>query len=257
MLQNLDVFDADAVIVDLEDSVVEYDKDAARTLIHHLLTQNNYPSLDVFVRLNDTLTTHFLEDLQYLNGTNISGFVLPKASIESVAYCAQHTTKPLIPIIESPTAVLDARQIAQHDQVIGLLLGAEDLSKEMNITRSKDGLEIHHVRSHIALVCHAYHIEAIDTPWIHKEDEDGLLQDTILAKQLGFTAKSSIHPNHVSTINSVFTPSKQDIIEAKRIVTKADEHQKGAFSLDGKMVDAPIIEKARKLLEKAKKYNAL
>jgi citrate lyase subunit beta/citryl-CoA lyase len=257
MLQNLDVFNADCVIVDLEDSVIEYEKDAARILIHHLLTQNNYPNIDVFVRLNDIETPHFVEDLHYLNTVDVSGYVLPKASIQALQECSKHTDKPFIPIIESPRAVLDARELASHPQVIGLLLGAEDLTKELNIDRTKQGHEIEYTRSHIAMVCHAYQIEAIDTPWIHKDDEDGLYRDTHHAKSLGFTAKSCIHPNHVSTINTVFTPSKKDILQAKRIVQKASEHGKGAFSLDGKMVDAPIIEKAKKLLKKAQKYNAL
>ena len=84
---------------------------------------------------------------------------------------------------------------------------------------------------------------------------EGLLVDSENALNLGFTSKSSIHPNQVDIINTVFAPSLDEITEARRIIKKSEETNKGAFSLDGKMIDMPIIEKAKKVLEKAKKYN--
>jgi len=254
MIQNLDVFESDAVILDLEDSVVHYDKDAARTLVKNFI-KHVQPHIDIYIRINDIQSPYFEDDIASIQDLNIRGIVLPKASIEAVKLLSTKTTKDIIPIIESPLAVLDARDIISHKHVTAVLLGAEDCTKEMNITRTAQGLEIDYMRHYIALVAHAYHKEAIDTPWIHKDDETGLLQDTTYAKSIGFTAKSAIHPNHVATINKVFTPSEKEIFEAKRIVKKAEDTNKGAFLLDGKMVDAPIIEKAQKLLQLARKYH--
>ncbi len=257
MVQTLDVFESDAVILDLEDSVVYYEKDAARILVSQFLQQIQPHDVDVYVRINDINSEHWIADVTMLDKVGITGFVVPKASVEALHAIQKHTNKPLIPIIESPLAVLDAREIARHPQVRGLLLGAEDLTKEMNIDRTKQGLEIEYVRHHVALVCHAMQIEAIDTPWTDKDDIDGLHQDTLGAAAIGFTAKAAIHPNHVNVINDVFTPSKEAIRQAQRIVQKATETNKGAFSMDGKMIDLPIIEKAKKVLEKAEKYQLL
>lgn len=257
MIQNFDVFDSDAVILDLEDSVVDYEKDAARILVEQFLRCVQPQHVDVFIRINDPSSPHFMDDVKQLSTTEICGFVLPKASKASIQQLSHYTDKPIIPIIESPLAVLESKEMAQHPQVQGLLLGAEDYSKEMNITRTPGGLEIEYVRQYLAIVCHAYDIEAIDTPWIDKEDDVGLEADITNAKQFGFTGKAAIHPNHIERINTLFTPSQASINEAMRIVKKAEETGKGAFSLDGKMVDRPIIEKAKKLLQLAQEYNII
>ena len=151
--------------------------------------------------------------------------------------------------------MLNAEKIAQCKNVSGLLLGAEDFTKELGINRTLQGTEILYARSYIAVVSNAYGIESIDTPFTNKDDEIGLREDTINAKNLGFTAKSLIHPNQVDIVNEVFSPTVSEIFEARRIIKKSEESNKGAFSLDGKMVDLPIIEKAKKVMEKAKKYN--
>ena len=257
MIQQMDVFEADAIILDLEDSVLHYDKDAARVLIKNYLDQIKDHEVELFVRLNDIDSLYFEEDIKTLHNLPLTGLVLPKASSEAVRFMAELTDHKILPIIESPMAVLDARIIAKHPNVIGLLLGAEDLTKDMGIHRTPAGREIDYPRAHVAMVCHAYGKEAVDTPWVAKDDLDGLNKDATNAKALGFTGKAVIHPNHVDCVNQVFVPSKDEILQAKRIVQKAEESVKGAFTLDGKMIDIPIIEKAKKLLLIAKRYQLL
>ena len=257
MLQNLDVFESDCVIIDFEDSVMSYDKDAARILVRNFLEKYNFDNMKVFIRINDSESPHFLEDVKATNDLNITGYVLPKALPNSVEQLNLITDKQIIPIIESPMAVLRAEDIANKPNIRGILLGAEDLTKELGINRTLEATEILFTRSRLVLIANAYGIESIDTPFTSKDSEEDLLIDCNNAKHLGFTSKSSIHPNHVDTINTVFAPSEDEIFESQRIVAKAKELNKGAFSLDGKMVDLPIIEKAEKLLEKAKKYNLL
>ena len=255
MIQNLDVFESDSIIIDLEDSVILNDKDAARILVSNFLEKYQFENTDIYIRINSEDSLYFMEDVKITNDLPIKGYVLPKAMPLSVDRLSELTDKAIIPIIESPKAFLQAEEIASKKQVTALLLGAEDFTKELGINRTVLGTEILYVRSRLAIICNAYQIDCIDTPFTMKDNPEGLLQDCNNAKNLGLTSKCSIHPNHVDTINSVFAPNQEEIIQSLRIVTKADKEQKGAFSLDGKMVDAPIIEKAKKVLEKAKKYN--
>ncbi len=255
MIQNLDVFESDAVIIDFEDSVTSYDKDSARILIKNFLKKYSYKDIDLYIRINSYDSLYFLEDVKATKDLDINGYVLPKASVKAIEELNKLSSKAIIPIIESPMALLEAKEIADQENVTALLLGAEDYTKELGINRTLLGTEILYVRSFIAIVARAYNIDSIDTPYTNKEDEVGLKEDSLNAKNLGFTSKSSIHPNQVDIINQVFSPSKEEITEAKRIVKKALDNTKGAFSLDGKMIDLPIIEKAKNLLDKAKKYN--
>ncbi len=256
MIQNLDVFESDSVIIDFEDSVINYDKDAARILINNFLNKFSFKEFEIYIRINDALNSNFLKDVEATIDLDITGYVLPKASIDAINKLnTLIKDKKVIPIIESPLALLKAEEIAQCQNVSGLLLGAEDYTKELGITRTLKGTEILYARSYIAIICNAYGIEAIDTPYTLKDDEVGLKEDSINSKNLGFTGKSLIHPNQVDIVNDVFSPSSSEIFEAKRIIKKSEETNKGAFSLDGKMIDLPIIEKAKKVLEKAKKYN--
>lgn len=257
MIQQAEVFESDAVILDLEDSVLHYDKDAARDLVKNFVQAFNLETTNVYIRLNDINSPFFSDDIHQLDKLKFHGYVMPKATVEGLRRITSYTSKSIVPIIESPLAVLEAKDMAMHPQVTGLLLGAEDLTKEMSIDRTRQGHEIDYARMHIAMVCHAYQKEAIDTPWVHKDDLEGLERDATYAKKLGFTAKALIHPNHVDTVNHIFVPSQEELEQAKRIVQKASISGKGAFTLDGQMIDAPIIEKAKKLLAIAKRYDVL
>ncbi len=254
MIQSHDVYDSDAVILDLEDSVAVYDKDAARELVRSFLAAHR-GNVEVFVRINDVDSGHFHRDVSAVDDLAINGYVLPKANPQAIDALAKACNHPILPIIEDPQAVLDAYAIVRHPQVKGAILGAEDLTKEMMIERTSDGIEIHHVRSHLALVCHALQKPFIDTPWTVVDDLDGLAKDASLARSLGATGKAAIHPNHVALINDLFGPSESAIRDAERILAKASETGKGAFRLDGKMIDEPIVEKARRLIAAAARYN--
>lgn len=257
MLQNLDVFDADTVIIDFEDSVVSFEKDAARILVRNFLEKFDFTTTEIYIRINDATSEFFTDDVAATNDLNITGYVLPKALPLHIQKLNKLTSKLIIPIIETSMAVLRMEEIAKLPNVSGLLLGAEDLTKELNISRTLEGTEILYTRSKLVLIASAYHIDSIDTPWVDKDNLEGLTEDTQHAKKLGFTSKCAIHPNHIDIINTAFTPNETEILDAKRIIKKALESSKGAFSLDGKMVDLPIIEKAKNIIEKAKKYNLL
>lgn len=124
MIQNLDVFESDSVIIDFEDSVISYDKDAARILINNFLNKFSFKEFDIYIRINDYLNPNFLKDVLATKDLNIKGYVLPKASLEAIDELNKHIkNKLIIPIIESPKALLTAEKIATAKNVSALLLG--------------------------------------------------------------------------------------------------------------------------------------
>jgi len=271
MLQNADIFGADAVIFDLEDAVSVTEKDAARRLMSSFFSTLNNPPYEVFVRINSVSSPLGAEDLNLIMSQHIDGIVLPKATSKDIKELtklletfenARRITKKIkiIPIVETAKAVLEINALAQLPRVVGLLLGAEDLTGDMEIERTKQGHEIEYPRAKMAYACKAFGIDAIDTPFTDVTDEAGLLIDAQTALGLGMKAKCAIHPNQIDTINSVFSPSVQAIDYARRIIEASIEAEKrhlGVFSLDGKMVDKPVIDRAKKLIEKARHFGLL
>lgn len=265
MLQSSDVFEADAVIFDLEDAVSGTEKDSTRFLVTSYL-KNYSPSLEVIVRINGFDTPFYLEDLKALFMLdNLNTIMLPKARVEDLLQLSEMIKNnkkdiKIIPIIEQAISLIEVDQIAKMELVDGILLGAEDFTKDLEVTRTKEGVEIFYARNRIVTACKAYKIDAIDTPFTDTTDNVGLTKDTRFAKSIGMNAKSAIHPNQIETINQIFTPTTKEVDYAKRVLMARDEafaKGLGVFSLDGKMVDKPVIERAEKVLEKAKKFGVL
>lgn len=271
MLQNADVFGADAVIFDLEDAVNVTEKDNARNLMHYYLKSHTSLPMEVVVRINGLDTDYYLEDLKMIVSDSIDTIMLPKAKVKELKELDSILTKlekerkltkkiKIIPIIELAQSVLQVEEIASLNRVDGILLGAEDLTSDMEVARTKQGKEIEYARCRVAMACKAYQIDAIDTPFTDVNDPEGLRIDALNAQVLAMNAKSAIHPNQIDTINEVFLPAPKLIQWAKRVKMASDEALArgiGVFSLDGKMVDKPVIERALKILAKAEKFNAL
>lgn len=266
MLQNANVFKADSVIFDLEDAVGVTQKDSARILLKNFLATFCL-DLEVIIRINDLDTPYYMDDLNTVLSDNVDTIMLPKANVKQLRRLAEILSTlekaknlkkkiKIIPIIELATSVLEVDEIVKCERVDGVLLGAEDLSSDMEFERTLTGDEIFYPRAKIAYACKAHLIDAIDTPFTDVHNLDGLLKDSLRAKNLGMNAKSAIHPNQVSLINKTFSPTQKQIETALKIELAAKSN-KGVFSLDGKMVDKPIIERSKKVLEKARKYDLL
>ena len=271
MLQNADVFGSDAVIFDLEDAVNVTEKDNARNLIHYYLETHTFLPMEVVIRINGLDTDYYLDDLDKVVSDSIDTIMLPKAKVQEVKELDAILSKlekernlkktiKIIPIIELAQSVLQVEEIASLNRVDGILLGAEDLSSDMEVARTKEGREIEYARCRVAMACKAYQIDAIDTPFTDVNDPVGLRIDAQNAQTFAMNAKSAIHPNQIDTINDVFLPAPKLINWAKRVKAASDDALArgiGVFSLDGKMVDKPVIERALKILAKAEKFNAL
>ena len=270
MLSNCDVFESDTVIIDLEDAVSSTEKDSARNLVTSYINTHKIKN-EIMIRINGFDTPFYQDDLSSIVSDNIDSIMLPKARIDDVKKLDEILSKfekerkmkkhiAIVPIIEAAISLIEVDVIASLSRVNGILLGAEDFTKDLEVKRTKEGKEILYARSRIIVACKAYKIDAIDTPFTDTLDMDGLVKDVNYVKELGMNAKSAIHPNQIEAINNAFTPTKQEIEYAQRVLIARDEAFSkglGVFSLDGKMVDAPVIARAETVIKKATKFGVL
>ena len=270
MLSNCDVFESDTVIIDLEDAVSSTEKDSARNLVTSYINTHKIAN-EVMIRINGFDTPFYRDDLDSIVSDNIDSIMLPKARVNDLVELDKILSKyekerkmkkhiAVVPIIEAAISLIEVEDIASSPRVNGILLGAEDFTKDLEVKRTKEGNEIFYARCRIIVACKAYKIDAIDTPFTDTVDMDGLVKDVNYVKSLGMNAKSAIHPNQIEAINTAFTPTKSEIDYAKRVLLARDEafsKSLGVFSLDGKMVDAPVIARAETVIKKAEKYGVL
>lgn len=264
MIQNADVFGADSVIIDLEDAVGTMEKDSSRLLVRNALMNLKLGNVETVVRINGMDTQEGLEDINALLMAKPDGIMVPKATAEyirRVHEMIKNTDIVLFPIIEGAYSLETVADVIKaSDRIKGVLFGAEDFTADMGIKRTKKGSEIFYARNRIAAVCKAFGVDAIDTPFTDTNDEEGLEKDTLVGKSLGMTGKAAINPRQIEIINRVYSPTKKEIDEAMKIINaaeKAAREGKGVISLKGKMIDAPIISRAEKVVEIAKQADLI
>jgi citrate lyase subunit beta/citryl-CoA lyase len=263
---------ADVIIYDLEDAVPLQEKEKARDMVTHAL-RNNRGKVQ-FVRVNDPSTPYFLDDVCAVAGPDLAGIVLPKAASKehvSLADCLlakrenQHGLQTgateVVPLIESALGLYHAFEIASaNSRVKRLAFGSVDYTLDIGAQLTKEGTEILFARSQLVVVSRAAGIEApIDAVYIHLDDSEGLAVDAKLARQLGFQGKLVIHPHQIEVVNDVFSPTEEEIEEAKRIAAAFDEAVASGFAavqVGGKMVDYPVAERAKRILGQGKAKNA-
>lgn len=269
MLLNADIHQSDAVILDLEDAVAPGEKDAARMLVRNAIQSLDYGKTEIIVRVNPLDTDYIRGDLEAI--VPLKPDLIMPTKVSDAEYIRQVDqmmnkieekhgipvgTVGLIPLLETAEGIENAYSIAKSSKrVKALFLGAEDLSTDLQAIRSKKSDEILYARGRIVLAARAAGVEVYDTPFTDVNDDEGLLQDATFARSIGFTGKASISPRHVSAINEVFSPSLEDITYAQEVMEAIEEGKrqgKGAVSLRGKMIDKPIVDRARKVLEAAR-----
>ena len=268
MLINAGCLGADAVIFDLEDAVSPAEKDAARILVRNTMRYMEL-SCERIVRINSVDTDFWREDINAILPERPNSVLLPKtasaADIVAVDEYISDVEKSLgievgsvgiIALIETALGVENAFAIATASKrVKGLFLGAEDLTADLQCKRTKGGREIEYARTRLVVAARAAGVDVYDTPFTDVNDDEGIVIDTELAKALGFTGKASISPRHVDVINSVFSPSVDEIDYAYEVIDairRAKAEGKGAISLRGKMIDAPIVARAERTVAMAR-----
>ena len=265
-------FSSDVVVPDLEDSVPNAEKDDAREKVAGIVKEFTQNGLRVIPRINSLSSGYGKQDLQALIGPNIWGINVGKTdrpediveldsiitNLEHGAHISNGTIK-LIPYIESAMALINAYLIGvASPRVIGLAFGAEDFTKDMGIERTDTGQEIDYPRYVVAVAARAANVMAFDTPNVNFRDAIGLELDIRKAISVGYTGKFAIHPSQIEPINRLFVPSQNQVLQAKRIVEAAEKAElegKGATTLDGRMIDVPIVERAKKLLAKLETHD--
>ena len=265
MLQNGGVFGADSIILDLEDAVAPAEKDAARFLVAHALKTVDYGCSEKVIRINP-LDTFAAEDIKVIVPCCPDAILVPKvecaadihAAVKMIAAAELPNQTPvkIIALLETPRGIIEAYQIAKADpRVVALAFGAEDYTAGLGAIRTKEGTEIFTARTIVVNAAAAADVQSIDTPYTDANDEEGLLADTELAKQLGFKGKMSINPRQIDVIHSVFNPSMSDIDWAEQVIfaiRKAEAEGSGVASLNGKMVDLPVVNRAERILHLAR-----
>ena len=267
MIINGGTLRADSVILDLEDSVAPGEKDAARILVRNALRTVDF-GCETIVRINSLDSEFCEEDLKEIVPCAPGAIMSPKSSrredilrlddmierIEEENHMEKGKIK-LIPLIETALGVENAFEIASScGRVTAIFLGGEDLSADLRCKRTTSGEEILYARERMVCAARAAGVEVYDTPFTDAFDDEGLIADAKLAKSLGFSGKAAVAPRHVYAINEIFSPTKEEIDYAKEVMGVIEEaHRlgKGAVSLHGKMIDPPIVERARLVLEAA------
>ncbi len=268
MLINGNCLGADAVIFDLEDAVSPQEKDAARILVRNTIKYLDFSGMDTVVRINSVDTSYWKKDLDVIIPHKPTLVLLPKTSTpqdiimvdEYISVLEEkegleNGSVGLIALIETALGVENSYIIASSTKRIkGLFLGAEDLTADLQCKRTKEGREIEYARTRLVAAARAAGVDVYDTPFVDVNDDEGIVDDATLAKNLGFTGKASISPRHVEVINGIFAPTQAEVdyayevLEAIRI---AKAQGKGAIALHGKMIDAPIVLRAQRTIAMA------
>lgn len=265
MIEKARSLPADALMLDLEDGVPPVEKKAAREIVRNSLAGLVLKGQKVCVRINSLASSLSEEDLEAIVVPGLECISPPKISsaadvqrIESVLQLWEKARglEPgkitLILGVETAIGMMNIFDIARSSQrTIGIVFGADDYTSDMGIVRSEEGTELLYPRSLMAVASNATGVAALDTPYVNFRDEEGLLKDARLARQLGFRGKLVIHPSQIEMVNRVFSPSPEEIAAARKIVEGfqgAVARGSAVTSIEGKMVDTPVAERARRLL---------
>jgi citrate lyase subunit beta/citryl-CoA lyase len=272
MIRDAHIYGADAIMFDLEDSVSLNEKDAARLLVYEALKTCDFGQTEVLVRVNGLNTPYGRDDFETIVRAKPDAIRLPKTEtpedvqeadalitqIEKQIGLKQGTIK-LMAAIESALGVINAYKIATaSSRLIGIAIGAEDFVTDLKTTRSPDGIELLTARSQILFAARAAGIDALDTVFSDVDDEEGFIREVKLIKQLGFDGKSLINPRQITIVHDIYTPTEDEIMKSIQVIEaakEAEEKGSGVISLNGKMIDKPIVERARRVLELAEAVN--
>jgi citrate lyase subunit beta/citryl-CoA lyase len=269
MMKDAHIYRSDSVMFDLEDSVSLAEKDTARFLVFNALSTLNYEGIETVVRINGLDTPFGKEDIRAMVKAKPDVIRLPKTEtpedvleveklIEAEEKACGYDVGPIrmMAAIEGPLGVLNAYPIAiSSKRLIGIALGAEDYVTSIKTKRSPEGTELLFARCQILNAARAAGIYALDTVYSDINNDEGFLDEVRHIKQLGFDGKSVISPRQIQPVHREYCPSDKEIDHAIRVIQaikEAEAKNSGVISLNGKMVDKPIVDRARRVLEMAK-----
>lgn len=268
MLAKAPALDADAIILDMEDGVAAKDKPRARAALEEAVRDGLTVPGTLWVRPNALDTGLMEDDLAACLWPGVTGVVVPKVRAASevrliegiIARLARDRgigPVSLAVLIETPPAAVAPVEIGRAcSRLAALMFGADDLAAEMGLIRTDSNDEVAVPRAQVALTAHALGCEAVDIVYTRVRDDDGFHRECADGRRLGYTGKQVIHPSQIAPANAAFSPGAEEIAWATRIIEAYQAASRGALVVDGRMVDAPIVAQARRVLERARRRSA-
>jgi citrate lyase subunit beta / citryl-CoA lyase len=263
----------DAFVPDMEDSVPAAEKANARATIAQFLPRLAASGRPVIPRVNSLDTAWIEADLAAVVGPQIFGVSVGKVrnagDISAVSQVLgglerraglRVGTLRLLPWIETAEAIVNVSSICRaSERIVAVAFGGEDFTNDMGVERLEDETQIAYARQALCVAARAAHVPALDTPYFKLRDLGGLRESSLRAKSIGFKGRFAIHPEQLDTLNECFSPSAQEIAHAERIVAAFEEAEargRASTSLDGWVIDVPVVKRARALLELARRARA-
>lgn len=258
----------DCICLDMEDGVAVNRKAEARLTIAKALQELNFGKSEKLARINAVGSGLEKEDIEAVLPFHPDGIVIPKLEeLKQIQWASEiieaaelkygwHVNSiRLLVDVETAKGILNLKEIASHPRLDAIIFGGEDYAASVGATRTKEAIELLYARQAVIVACAAFGLQAIDIVTIDFKDIQALRAESEFGARLGFSGKQIIHPAQVEPVQSAFTPSDEAIAHAKTIVDGFEASQKegkGAFALDGKMIDMPLVKNAQKVLERAK-----
>ena len=258
----------DCICMDMEDGVAVNKKAEARAAIAKALRELDFSKSEKLARINAVGSGMEKEDIEAVLPYHPDGIVIPKMeSLEQIQWAHEiieaaelknswpMNSIRLVVDVETAKGILNLKEIASHPRLDALIFGGEDFAASVGATRTRDAVELLYARQAVVTAAAAFGLQAIDIVAIDFKDIEALRKESEFGAQLGFTGKQIIHPAQIEPVQSAFTPNDKAIAHAKRIVETFEASQKegkGAYALDGKMIDMPLLKNAQKVLDRAR-----
>jgi len=260
--------DVDCVCMDMEDGVALNRKAEARRTIAAALRKLGFGRSEKLARINAVGSGLETEDIEAVLPFRPDGVIVPKVErLEQIQWASEkieaaelaygwpiHSIRMLVGV-ETPRAILNLNEIASHPRLDALIFGGEDYAASVGATRTPAALELLYARSAVVAACAANELQAIDMVTVNFKDLEAVRREASFGAQLGYTGKQVIHPNQVAPVQEAFTPDEAAIESARRLVDAFESYQaqgSGAFALDGRMIDKPLVMAAERVLECAR-----
>lgn len=258
----------DSICMDMEDGTAFNRKAAARVTIAKALDELDFGRSEKLVRINSVGSGLEASDLQAVIDHHPEGVVLPKCeSREQIEWLSQqietaelahgwplHSIR-ILALAETGLGILNLPDIVRHPRLDAIIFGGEDFAASLGAVRTLEAWELFYARSAVVTACAAYGLQAIDIVNIEFRNTDFVFDEAMSGARMGFTGKQIIHPAQVEPVQQAFTPSEEAVAYARRVLESFEAHQregKGAYDLDGKMIDMPLVKNAQKVLDRAR-----
>ena len=269
LIKDAYIYGCDSIILDLEDAVAENQKDAARFSLYHALESIDYGDTEVLVRINGLDTPHWREDIRVCVAGGADGIRIAKCEnadmvrqVEAAVaeaedeFGVEKGRTLLMAALESPLGILNTYEIVTaSDRMLGCAISGGDFRKSMHVQIQRNGIEMQAARGMMLLAARAAGVQCFDTMYPNINDMEGFKAEVILDHQMGFDGKSIVNPRQIAFVHETFAPTEKEIAYAEKLVKSCQAQADagiGVYTVDGKMVDIPFFEDAKRIIALAK-----